>query len=138
MRTFRLSMALAAALSMALSAGGLFLASAPAGAGTQWKVADSGESTGQYSLAIASAWITSPSEFEVTATKASLVQWSVFWMKGSKTTETWGKRTFAGAGTVPVMVLKSSANCQLAANAVSYGTGTFRLSVSYSGGALLK
>jgi hypothetical protein len=128
-------MTLASALALTLSYGAML--SGPASAGTKWKVAASGHSTGQYSLANANTEIQNPVKIEVTVTKASLLQRTIECTKGSKVIALpSGKKTLTGAGSVPLKITKSASNCQLAANAENDGTGTLKLSIKYSGGSV--
>jgi hypothetical protein len=127
--------AVAGALALTLSYGAVL--SAPASAGTKWKVAASGHSSGQYSLANANTEIQNPVKIEVTVTQASLVQWTIYCTKGGKViTLPAGKTTLKAAGSVQLKITKSASNCQLAANAENDGTGTLNLSIKYSGGSV--
>lgn len=137
MRTCRGTLRIATVLSLALSAGGLALASAPASAGTKWKVAASGTSSGQNTLANANTEIQNPVKIEVTVSKAALVQWTVGCTKNGKYIMLpSGKATFTKAGYAAVKVTKSASNCAIAANAENYGTGTDKLSIKFSGGSV--
>jgi hypothetical protein len=134
MRPSRLSTTiLVAVLSLSLSGGALALATGPAGAATKWKVTSTGKASGQYSLANTNAEILSPVKIELAVNKASLVQWSMDCVKGSKVVATKGKKTFVGAGTMQLKVTKSADNCELAANAQNYGSGTIKISIESAG-----
>jgi hypothetical protein len=128
---------LASALALTLSYGALF--SAPASAGTKWKLVDSGKASGQNALANANGEVLNPKKIEVTVTAASFVQWTVECTKGGKLiTLPSGKTTLKGAGSVQLKITKSAANCQLAASAENYGTGTIKLSIEQSGGTSVR
>jgi hypothetical protein len=124
-------MTLTSALALTLSYGALF--NAPASAGTKWKVVASGSTTGLYALANTNAEVVSPVKIELKVTGASLVQWSMDCIKGSKVIPSKGKKSLKAAGTVQLKVTKSANNCQLAANAQNDGTGKITLSIESAG-----
>lgn len=135
MRASRLSSTiLATTISLALGIGAI---AAPASAGTKWKVAVSGKSTGQYSVANANTEILNPVKVEVTVTQGALVQWSVDCTKGGKLVKfPSGKEMLKAAGSVQVKIAKSASVCAVAANAQNDGTGADTLSIKFSGGSV--
>jgi hypothetical protein len=137
MRTSRGSRGVLAVLFSLLLTGVVLATSAPAGAGTKWKVAASGKTTAKIPLANANTEIQNPVKIEVTVTKGALVQWTVDCTKGGKEIMLpSGKATLKGAGSVQVKITKSASDCAIAANADDFGTGIIKLSIEFSGGSV--
>jgi hypothetical protein len=140
MRTLRCSRGvLGVILSLLFSLGGLAMASAPASAGTKWKVAASATAKGLDKIAGTNTEILKPVKIEVTVTAASFVQWTIYCHKGGKLIMLpSGSKTLTAAGSVQLKFPKSASDCEPSASAENSGTGSIKLSIEFSGGSVQK